>query len=28
MLHSHAGVAVFLSGIAQRELAKVRFGVE
>ena len=26
MLHSHAGVGVFLSGIAQREYAKARFG--
>ncbi len=27
MLHSHAGVAVFLSAIAPRELAKAEFGV-
>lgn len=26
MLHGHAGVAVFLSGIAQREYARARFG--
>lgn len=27
MLHSHAGVAVFLSSLANRELARARFGV-
>lgn len=27
MLHGHAGVAVFLSGIAQRDYARARFGV-
>jgi 3-hydroxy-9,10-secoandrosta-1,3,5(10)-triene-9,17-dione monooxygenase len=27
MLHSHAGLGIFLSTIANRELAKVRFGV-
>jgi 3-hydroxy-9,10-secoandrosta-1,3,5(10)-triene-9,17-dione monooxygenase len=28
MLHTHAGVAVFLRAIAKRELAKARFGIE
>jgi 3-hydroxy-9,10-secoandrosta-1,3,5(10)-triene-9,17-dione monooxygenase len=28
MLHTHAGVAVFLRSIAKRELTKARFGVE
>lgn len=28
MLHSHAGVAVFLAAIAKREYTKARFGVE
>lgn len=28
MLHSHAGLSVFLSTMANRELARVRFGVE